>query len=84
MMLAYQQYNAGVDLGLGERGASGIFNTNALANRQPFSLTAHELDANFRLTRFASLKGEGCKVPQEVLLKLVYTLIVAGLLIPRT
>ena len=29
------------------------------------------MDANFRLTRFADLKGRGCKVPQEVLLKLL-------------
>ncbi len=28
-------------------------------------------DANFRLTRFADLKGRGCKVPQDVLLKLL-------------
>ena len=46
-------------------------NPNALAIRRPFDPTAHELDANFRLTRFADLKGRGCKVPQEVLLKLL-------------
>jgi len=32
-------------------------NTNALAIRRPFDPTAHDLDANFRLTRFADLKG---------------------------
>lgn len=32
-------------------------NHNALAIRRPFDPTAHELDANFRLTRFADLKG---------------------------
>jgi len=32
-------------------------NTNALAVRRPFDPTAHDLDANFRLTRFADLKG---------------------------
>ena len=46
-------------------------NTNAVNIRRPFDPTAHELDANFRLTRFADLKGRGCKVPQEVLLKLL-------------
>lgn len=46
-------------------------NPNALAIRRPFDPTAHELEANFRLTRFADLKGRGCKVPQEVLLKLL-------------
>ena len=38
---------------------------------RPFDPTDHDLDANFRLTRFADLKGRGCKVPQEVLLKLL-------------
>ena len=46
-------------------------NTNAMNIRRPFDPTAHELDANFRLTRFADLKGWGCKVPREVLLKLL-------------
>ena len=46
-------------------------NPNALAIRRPFDPTAHDLEANFRLTRFADLKGRGCKVPQEVLLKLL-------------
>ena len=32
-------------------------NATALAIRRPFDPTAHELDANFRLTRFADLKG---------------------------
>ena len=32
-------------------------NTNAMNIRRPFDPTAHELDANFRLTRFADLKG---------------------------
>ena len=51
--------------------AAVVPNPNALAIRRPFDPTAHELDANFRLTRFADLKGRGCKVPQEVLLKLL-------------
>ena len=42
-----------------------------MAMRRPFDPAAHDLDANFRLTRFADLKGWGCKVPQEVLLKLL-------------
>jgi hypothetical protein len=71
MTQAEQQYNAAAGLELSESGASGIFNPNALAIRRPFDPTAHELDANFRLTRFADLKGRGCKVPQEVLLKLL-------------
>ena len=44
---------------------------NLFLFRRPFDPTAHELEANFRLTRFADLKGRGCKVPQEVLLKLL-------------
>ncbi|XP_070495535.1 inactive selenide, water dikinase-like protein [Chironomus tepperi] len=42
--------------------------------RRQFDPTAHDLDANFRLTRFADLKGRGCKVPQDVLNKLVGSL----------
>ena len=42
-----------------------------MAMRRPFDPAAHELDPNFRLTKFADLKGWGCKVPQEVLLKLL-------------
>lgn len=32
-------------------------NPNALALRRPFDPVAHDLDASFRLTRFADLKG---------------------------
>lgn len=32
-------------------------NPNALALRRPFDPVAHDLDATFRLTRFADLKG---------------------------
>lgn len=42
--------------------------------RRAFDPTAHDLEATFRLTRFADLKGRGCKVPQEVLGKLVSSL----------
>lgn len=45
--------------------------TSAVALRRPFDPAAHELDPNFRLTKFADLKGWGCKVPQEALLKLL-------------
>ena len=38
---------------------------------KPFDPTDHDLDPNFRLTSFADLKGWGCKLPQEVLLKLL-------------
>jgi len=37
--------------------------------RRPFDPVCHELDATFRLTKYADLKGWGCKIPQEVLLK---------------
>lgn len=46
-------------------------NQNALALRRPFDPVAHDLEPTFRLTRFADLKGRGCKVPQEVLSKLL-------------
>lgn len=36
-----------------------------------FDPTFHDLDASFRLTNFADLKGWGCKVPREVLLNLL-------------
>lgn len=42
-----------------------------VALRRPFDPAAHELDPSFRLTKFADLKGWGCKVPQEVLDKLL-------------
>lgn len=47
---------------------------NSMALRRAFDPAAHDLDVSFRLTRFADLKGRGCKVPQEVLSKLVSTL----------
>lgn len=62
---------AAAEAGADAAGATGIFNPNALAIKRPFDPTAHELETNFRLTRFADLKGRGCKVPQEVLLKLL-------------
>ncbi|XP_013117969.1 inactive selenide, water dikinase-like protein [Stomoxys calcitrans] len=47
---------------------------NGAELRRPFDPTAHDLESTFRLTRFADLKGRGCKVPQEVLGKLVSAL----------
>ena len=38
---------------------------------KPFDPTDHDLDPNFRLTSFADLKGWGCKLPQDVLTKLL-------------
>ena len=46
-------------------------NATALSLRRPFDPVAHDLDSSFRLTRYADLKGWGCKVPQDVLLKLL-------------
>ncbi|KAK7891451.1 hypothetical protein WMY93_023414 [Mugilogobius chulae] len=42
--------------------------------RESFNPESYELDKNFRLTRYAELKGTGCKVPQEVLQKLLESL----------
>lgn len=43
--------------------------------RRQFDPTAHDLDSNFRLTRFADLKGRGCKVQLllNTLIRLKYT-----------
>ena len=46
----------------------------SVESRSSFDPTAHGLESVFRLTRFADLKGRGCKVPQEVLGKLVAAL----------
>lgn len=51
-----------------------IGGTSNLSLRRPFDPAAHDLESSFRLTRFADLKGRGCKVPQEVLNKLVSSL----------
>lgn len=45
--------------------------TPSMPLRRPFDPAAHDLDPSFRLTKFTDLKGWGCKVPQEVLLKLL-------------
>lgn len=49
-------------------------NQNELYFRKPFDPVAYDLESTFRLTKFADLKGRGCKVPQEVLSKLLITL----------
>ncbi|XP_050089134.1 inactive selenide, water dikinase-like protein [Anopheles aquasalis] len=48
--------------------------SNSLPYPRTFDPTAHDLDASFRLTRFADLKGRACKVPKDVLEKLVSSL----------
>ena len=60
--IAEQQHQAAAALELaagagGGANATPAPNPNAMAIRRPFDPTAHELDANFRLTRFADLKG---------------------------
>lgn len=42
--------------------------------RESFNPESYDLDKNFRLTRFTELKGTGCKVPQDVLQKLLESL----------
>ncbi|XP_073184828.1 selenide, water dikinase 1 isoform X2 [Lepidochelys kempii] len=42
--------------------------------RESFNPETYELDKSFRLTRFTELKGTGCKVPQDVLQKLLESL----------
>lgn len=46
-------------------------NATSLSLRRPFDPVAHDLDASFRLTRYADLKGWGCKCSQDVLGKLL-------------
>ena len=55
--IAEQQHQAAAALELSNAAAAPAQNTNAMNIRRPFDPTAHELDANFRLTRFADLKG---------------------------
>ncbi|XP_077791807.1 selenide, water dikinase 1 isoform X2 [Podarcis muralis] len=42
--------------------------------RESFNPESYELDKSFRLTRFTELKGTGCKVPQDILQKLLESL----------
>nr|XP_055132666.1 selenide, water dikinase 1-like [Symphalangus syndactylus] len=41
---------------------------------ESFNPESYELDKSFRLTRFTELKGTGCRVPQDVLQKLLESL----------
>ncbi|XP_040823786.1 selenide, water dikinase 1 isoform X3 [Ochotona curzoniae] len=45
-----------------------------MSTRETFNPETYELDKSFRLTRFTELKGTGCKVPQDVLQKLLESL----------
>ena len=45
-------------------------NPPVMQMRRPFDPVAHDLDESFRLTKFVDIRGK-CKVPQEVVLKLV-------------
>ncbi|KAJ8250126.1 hypothetical protein COCON_G00233420 [Conger conger] len=46
----------------------------AMSVRESFNPESYDLDKNFRLTRFTELKGTGCKVPQDVLHRLLEAL----------
>lgn len=52
----------------------GSVNLSTMSVREAFNPESYELDKNFRLTRFTELKGTGCKVPQDVLQKLLESL----------
>ncbi|XP_030665023.1 selenide, water dikinase 1-like isoform X2 [Nomascus leucogenys] len=45
-----------------------------MSKRESFNPESYELDKSFRLTRFTELKGTGCRVPQDVLQKLLESL----------
>ncbi|XP_012359298.2 selenide, water dikinase 1-like isoform X2 [Nomascus leucogenys] len=45
-----------------------------MSTRESFNPESYELDKSFRLTRFTELKGTGCRVPQDVLQKLLESL----------
>uniref|UniRef100_A0A5F4W0G4 Uncharacterized protein n=1 Tax=Callithrix jacchus TaxID=9483 RepID=A0A5F4W0G4_CALJA len=45
-----------------------------MSTRESFNPESYELDKSFRLTRFTELKDTGCKVPQDVLQKLLESL----------
>ncbi|XP_030680620.1 selenide, water dikinase 1-like isoform X2 [Nomascus leucogenys] len=45
-----------------------------MSTRESFNPESYQLDKSFRLTRFTELKGTGCKVPQDVLQKLLESL----------
>ncbi|ELK06682.1 Selenide, water dikinase 1 [Pteropus alecto] len=45
-----------------------------MSMRESLNLESYELDKIFHLTRFMELKGNGCKVPQDVLQELLESL----------
>ncbi|XP_055145483.1 selenide, water dikinase 1-like isoform X2 [Symphalangus syndactylus] len=45
-----------------------------MSMRESFNPESYELDKSFQLTRFTELKGTGCRVPQDVLQKLLESL----------
>lgn len=66
-----QQRNWSRCSGVGEAGSLW---ERAMSVRESFNPESYELDKSFRLTRFTELKGTGCKVPQDVLQKLLESL----------
>lgn len=55
----------------GDSAGAGGYGAFYPAGYQAFNPEEHGLDRGFRLTAFSDLKGWGCKVPQEALLKLL-------------
>lgn len=45
-----------------------------MSMRESLNLESYDLDKIFQLTRFMELKGNGCKVPQDVLRELLESL----------
>lgn len=54
-----------------DSGGAGGYGAFYPAGYQALNPEEHGLDRGFRLTAFSDLKGWGCKVPQETLLKLL-------------
>lgn len=54
-----------------DSGGAGGYGAFYPAGYQAFNPEEHGLDRGFRLTAFSDMKGWGCKVPQETLLKLL-------------
>jgi len=58
-------------LSIPEPDIRGLEHANRQLIQKQFDPTIYDLDATFRLTKFADLKGRGYKVPQSALLKLL-------------
>lgn len=54
-----------------DSGGAGGYGAFYPAGYQALNPEEHGLDRGFRLTAFSDMKGWGCKVPQETLLKLL-------------